>query len=731
MAKKNIQTKKTSSFIEAPKIDNGKLNRFSLSNPFIPQILISIFVVLIYSNSLFNGYAIDDTLVLTDNKFTKKGIAGVKDIFTTDAFVGFFGEKGSQLVSGGRYRPLSIATLAVEYEISRKWKGDTRETIDDKNVIMGEDDKYLAPMMSHAINILLFVICCLLMYSVLSQLLPSSNLFYLSLPFIATMLFAAHPIHTEAVTNIKGRDEIMGLLFSFWALHLALRYIKTEKFSILLLSFIVFFLGLLSKENTITFLAIIPLSIYFFKNANAKQYIFVLAPLVISTAIYLVIRKSYTAAGLTSESPEILNNPFAFTNGDFELRYATIIYTFILYFKVLLFPVNLTHDYYFNQIPYVKFSSFGFIISLLVNLALVIYAVIKMREKTIPSYAILFYFITFSVVSNLLFTVGILMNERFMFFSSVGFSILIAYILLQAVKRFNLSQQMFMILVGAILSLYSIKTFSRNFDWKDNFTLFMTDVKVSDNSSKIHTSCGGDLAKNAEKELDSLKKRAMLEESVKHLKRAIEIYPSHSNAWLLLGNSLYKLNKNPKEAIDIYTKASAYRVGGYYDALYNLGCVQVENGMASDAVQNFRQALSVKNDVFECKYNLAEAYSKSNKPDSAILWYNEALKMRPNDAASYYKIGTIYGKQLGNLEMAIQNLEKALSLNSSIEVYYEDLAVAYGLKGKIDDAISTSLKCLSVNPNYLPAINNLIVSYRIKGDFQQAAIYESKLQAVR
>jgi tetratricopeptide (TPR) repeat protein len=318
-----------------------------------------------------------------------------------------------------------------------------------------------------------------------------------------------------------------------------------------------------------------------------------------------------------------------------------------------------------------------------------------------------------------------------MFFSSVGFSILIAYILLQAVKRFNLSQQIFMILVGAILSLYSIKTFSRNFDWKDNFTLFMTDVKVSDNSSKIHTSCGGDLAKNAEKEPDSLKKRAMLEESVKHLKRAIEIYPSHSNAWLLLGNSLYKLNKDPKEAIDIYTKASAYRVGGYYDALYNLGCVQVENGMASDAVQNFRQALSVKNDVFECKYNLAEAYSKSNKPDSAIIWYNEALKMRPNDAVSYYKIGTIYGKQLGNLDMAIQNLEKALSLNSSIEVYYEDLAVAYGLKGKIDDAISTSLKCLSVNPNYLPAINNLIVSYRIKGDFQQAAIYESKLQAVR
>jgi predicted membrane metal-binding protein len=89
--------------------------------------------------------------------------------------------------------------------------------------------------------------------------------------------------------------------------------------------------------------------------------------------------------------------------------------------------VNLTHDYYFNQIPYVDFGDIGFLFSLLVNGALVIYALVQFKKKTIPSYAILFYFITFSIVSNLLFTVGILMNERFMFFSSVGFSLLMAY----------------------------------------------------------------------------------------------------------------------------------------------------------------------------------------------------------------------------------------------------------------------------------------------------------------
>lgn len=698
---------------------------------YLPQIIIATLTFIIYSNSLLNGYAIDDTMVLTDNKFTKRGIDGVKDIFTTDAFVGFFGERGSQLVSGGRYRPLSIATLAVEYEISRKLKGDTRAEINDKNIILGEDDPYLAPMVSHGINVLLFIICCLLLYRILKSTLKEQRPYYVSIAFIATLLFAAHPIHTEAVTNIKGRDEVMGLLFSLATLYLVLKFTVKNSFGTLIAAVILFFLGLMSKENTITFLAIIPLTLFFFTKTTLSQYIKIGVALLIPAIIYLVIRKSFTAAGVTAESPEVLNNPFAFTNGSFELRYATVIYTFLLYIKLLIFPLYLTHDYYFNQIPYVKFSDIGFIASLLINGGLVGYAIFTFRKKEVPAYAILFYFITFSVVSNLLFTVGILMNERFMFFSSVGFCLLLGYGLVWSAKRYNLSNNLLLALTGVILLLYSAKTFSRNFDWKDNFTLFMTDVKVSDQSAKIHTSCGGDLAKNADKEPDSLKRKIMMQESIAHLKKAIEIYPTHSNAWLLLGNSLYKVNKDPQEAIATYKKAAEYRVGGYYDALYNIGCVEVENGMAPAAIGHFKQALAIKDDVFECKYNLAEAYAKTNQFDSAIIWYQYALLLKPTDAASYYKIGTIYGKNLGDLGNAIANLETAIKLSPKTELYYEDLAVAYGLKGEIDKAINTSLNCLKVNPNYAPALNNLVVSYTIKGDKANADIHLQQLQRVQ
>jgi len=67
--------------------------------------------------------------------------------------------------------------------------------------------------------------------------------FYFSIPFIATMLFAGHPIHTEVVANIKGRDEIMSLLFSLLALFAAVKYVKTQKITDLIWGAVVFFPG--------------------------------------------------------------------------------------------------------------------------------------------------------------------------------------------------------------------------------------------------------------------------------------------------------------------------------------------------------------------------------------------------------------------------------------------------------------------------------------------------------
>lgn len=715
-----------------------------LSNPYLPYLIIFLFTSAIYFNTLWNQYAIDDTLVLTENKFTLQGLGGIKDLMTHDAFVGFFGEKGSELVSGGRYRPLSMVTLAVEVEFFG-----------------------MNPRISHGINILLFALTCMLLYYILKEILPKKkgSVFYLSIPFIATMLFAGHPIHTEAVANIKGRDEIMGLLFSLLALLAGLKYVKTQNILHLIWGMAVFFLGLLSKENAITFVAIIPLTFYFFTNAKLKDHLLLIGLYLIPIIVFLYFRNAYTKSAFTAESPEILNNPFAYLpkNADGSLsmdglvqKYATIIMTFLLYFKLLIFPHPLTHDYYFNQIPTIGPADPVFIVSFIINGALLIYAALNIRKKTIPAYAILFYFIAFSVVSNLAVTVGILMNERFVYMCSIGFCLFIAYLLVNAKDRFKLPLQAVMGIFVVVLLLYSVKTIARNRIWVDNLTLFLVDSKTSNNSAKVNMSAGGDLTKLADENFDTLRKngrlqyvtglldmdinlastpdstlrKLFLQRAVAYLNHTLDIYPMHSNAWLLLGNAAYKLNKDPKEAMGYYEKAAKFRYGGYYDAWYNMGCVQIENNMPALAKDNFIKAMAIKPDEFACRYNLAVAYMNLNQSDSALYWFKKTLELKPLDAVSYYKIGTIYGKQLNDLDKAIEYIKKAIEYNPNIPVYYEDLGVAYGFKNMPDEAIKVSEDCLKKFPDYVPAMRNIAISYNRKGMPQKAHEYDVKISTI-
>ncbi len=252
MAKQRIKPKQETPVTPAPvaPVAPAPVNPLFKLPGWSAYIIIFVFCACCTSNTLWNKFAIDDTIVLTDNKFTKKGFNGLKDHFTHDMFEGFFGERGAKLVSGGRYRPLSMATLTVEYEIVRRLRHDPRKEINDKNVIMGgEHDPYLAPMLSHSINVLLFGLTTPLLYYVLLLLIPlkKNQSFLLSIPFIVAMLYAAHPLHTEAVANIKGRDEVMCMLFSLLSLLAAIKYIKTKNAIHLVWGVFIYFIALMSK----------------------------------------------------------------------------------------------------------------------------------------------------------------------------------------------------------------------------------------------------------------------------------------------------------------------------------------------------------------------------------------------------------------------------------------------------------------------------------------------------
>ncbi len=737
-----------------------------------------LFSFMLYSNTLWNKYAIDDVIVVTDNRFTKKGTAGIKEHFTHDMFEGFLGERGARLVSGGRYRPLSMALLSVEYEITRHLKGDKREVIDDKNVIIGDQDPYLDPFLSHLINILLFSGTCLVLYYLLKLIIPAkyslkTPVGAIGLGFFATLLYAAHPIHTEAVANIKGRDEVMCMLFSLLALVAAVKYVRTQNLLHLLWGTAIYFIALLSKENAITFFAIVPLTFFFFTNAKVKDYAFILLPFAVAVGVFLGMRGTYTKAELGQDTPEVLNNPYILAKGGLkpnEQRITTFLYrdtqtgelnfypeclattfvTFLYYIKTLMVPHPLTHDYYYDQIPFVGMDSGLFWLSLLLNGGLLIYALMALRRKSVAAYGILFYFITFSVASNLLFTVGVLMNERFIYMSSLGFSILLAFLFIQSKDRFKLNPNVVLGAFLLVLSLYSVKTFSRNYDWKDSFTLFRRDVRWSPNSAKIQTSLGGDLAKAALSNIPALRDsgmiykifsdlqadqatldevnrmpdssvtKALLDSSIAHLREAIRIYPHHSNAWVLMGNSLYNRNHKAEEVIPMYANAAAFNVNGSYDAYFNLGFLYSEVNKADSARKYLLLASQQKPEQEAYRFVLAYVYAKLNQRDSVEAWLKIGAEKRPVSAEDYYKIGTAFGKVAGNLPLAIEYLQKAVAANPKVELYMEDLGVAYGLAGRFDDAIATANQLIALNPKYKAAYMNLFVSYRMKGNMTAA-----------
>ncbi|MEL6639270.1 MAG: hypothetical protein AAFR05_21140, partial [Bacteroidota bacterium] len=203
------------------------------SRYWLPAAFLFVLAVGLYLSTVQYEFVLDDKIVYSENNFVKKGFAGIPEIFTTESFTGYFGEQ-RDLIEGGRYRPLSIATFAAEYALTKRAVTNTQgQTVYEGN-----------PAVGHWGNILLYGLTGLLLFRILSLLfpLPAGRPWYWGIAFVGTLLFIVHPIHTEVVANIKGRDEILAMLGALGALYFALAYFQKNHFGYLALSVLSFFL---------------------------------------------------------------------------------------------------------------------------------------------------------------------------------------------------------------------------------------------------------------------------------------------------------------------------------------------------------------------------------------------------------------------------------------------------------------------------------------------------------
>jgi len=576
----------------------------------LPGILLFLIAFVLYGNTLTNRFALDDVIVITGNQYTQKGVAGIADIMTHDAFVGAYGEALN--LSGGRYRPLSIVMFAIEYEI---WG--------------------INPAVNHFFSVLFYALSGMLIFLVFRKLLPGQNMW---LPFVTAFLFIIHPIHTEVVANIKSRDEILVLFFLLISL---LLFLKKDWLSYAG-SLVMFFLALLSKENAITYLALLPMTCYFFTDEKLKRVLIRTAPYVAVTIVYLFMRAAF--AGMLGDrvTTDIMDAPYL--HSDFMEKTASVMMVLGRYVLLLVFPYSLSYDYSYNQVPLVSWASPWALLSLAVHAGLLYYAIKNTRQKSIVAYGIYFYLITISIVSNLVFNIGTPMAERFLYLSSLGFCLgATAYFqhLLKIPSRakdkiqWKATWLIPLIIVGLAAS---IKTINRNKDWENNYTLYKADVVKVPNSARARLYYGIELIG----QYDRTGNPAVINESILQIRKSCEIYPDFSYAFHNLGVAYQRVNRHD-EAIVCYKRVLELEKDNV-QALYGLGLAYGKGKNMLDTATVIFNNLIYDRKLTRPEYyvNLGLCYAMNGKYKEAGRVFSEGIRNNPREGDLYFNLAITY-----------------------------------------------------------------------------------------
>jgi protein O-mannosyl-transferase len=620
-------------------------------------IFIAALAFLLYTNTLGHDYVLDDQAVITQNEFTQKGAAGIGDILTNYYWRGYWD------TNAGLYRPLSEVTFALEWELFEN-----------------------NPHLGHFNNALLYGLLGFLIFFFLSDLLIGCSPI---VPFLAALVFICHPIHTEVVANIKSRDELLCLVFFVLSAMPLVRSFDQKKPWLLWVASGCFLLSLLSKESGVTFILIFPLLLYFFRNqsvVSALKSTWVLAlPLVLYLIVHtLVVQDGETALLIYSyQDNSLLSTPNVWS------RLATSFAMILDYFRLLVFPYPLSYDYSFNQIPVIQFTDPKALLELVLCLALAFIAIRGFKGRDSLSFSILFFAITFSMTSNLVFPIGTSMAERFLFTPSLGFSLALAFLTERHLLKTSLKSSSLLEIgrkspwlssgVIAIVLVLSGLTISRNRLWESNLTLFGSGVIHAPNSSRAHSNYGTAYLNAVALAEPSPKKKALLMElPMEEFKLALQIDAKNTNALQNMGLCLY------------------YRGDYAQSADYSKRCIQLDqkNGQAfaflgkalfrlnqfEEAIEALQTAKKLAYEDHSLKQFLAASYFQLNDYAQSTTYYELAYERDSQNIEIINGLASCYGN-IGNTTKAIELFEKSHSLDPNNASTCQYLGIGYQLLG--------------------------------------------------
>ncbi|WP_460980881.1 tetratricopeptide repeat protein [Spirosoma fluminis] len=580
-----------------------------------PPVLLALLGALLYVNTFGHQYALDDIAAIGQNLFVKKGIAGIPDLLRTEFW--HFSN-----ISLGYYRPLSLITFALEQEYFK----------DNPNI-------------SHMINAGLYGLTGLVTGILLQKWLPNQII----LALLIGVVFMAHPLHTEIVANIKGRDEILSFLFIALMLLTYWRYLETKQWAWIVAACVSLYLAFLSKESSIVSLALIPAMQYWFARRNLWQSLISLWPFLIVAALFFYQKK--VMIGTLSGNPPVdwANYPYAIE----KTQKSTMFKFFEYYLRLLILPHPLVYDYSYNVIPsgskgdLLTWAGFFTIVAML---WLTWKGFVK---RTLWGFGLFWFFVTMTPGLGFIWLRGGILAERFTYAAVMGFAFVLIWALHKLLVRnpedgskpLLVRYGALLALMAVITGLYSFKTVERNRDWENNFILFNSALPYAPNSCQVQRHVANEWIEKGLKDrakadsiasvtnaikpkpsIEQIKKAQVLIDTniahankhgrwaLDHLQESTRIYPNFGEAYFSMAYVFQKIIPNVDSAKHYY-KQTIRAASAYAPAYNNLGVIYQGEGFT----QNNRQKLELASYYYNQSMIVNPAYQDGRNNHANLL----------------------------------------------------------------------------------------------------------------
>jgi tetratricopeptide (TPR) repeat protein len=584
-------------------------------------VVVAALAVLPFLNALTAGFALDDFPRIVENPMVQGKEPALRLVTWVDR--------------PEIYRPLTMLTFAANARLGATATG-----------------YHVVNVLAHAaVTVLVLALARVLLRSTVGAV-------------AAAALFAVHPVHTEAVTNVFGRAELLAALFVLACLLALVRASgegtpPAQRLRWLAVSLAAFAAGALSKESAVTAIILCGV-VHSWLSADRRivSTLRALVPYALVAIAYLGWRRYLVGALGMPALPSLLDNPLAHVGLSSRLGTALVILGD--YVRLLMWPAMLSSDYSYNQIPVVTSAlDPRLLVAGAILLLLVLALIAGLRWAPVTAVAGVFFLVPLAATANLLVVIGTIKAERLLYLPSLGWCLAAGWLIARLAARWRPATLGVLVIV---LCLFAARTWVRNEDWRDEATAHAAAVRTAPDSAKTHYNWARDLIG-----------QRRLDEAIHHLRRSLAIYPDWAPSQANLAGALALTGRLAEASAHLAVAARLDPTSAV--VRINLAQVLMQQGRADDAIEQLEAARRLDPRSPAVSRLLAAVHLQRGRFSDAVAPLTALVAAEPYDADAHNNLGVAL-LRVGRVEDAIAHLEIAVRLRPSHAQAQQNLRAA-------------------------------------------------------